>query len=241
MQWSFSRLNSFLQCPYQFYLIYILEDRGIDNFFSEFGSWGHKLLEDYAEDKLSIFELASEYENKYYKNITFPAPPNKWKDLNISYYEEGLSYFENFEGFGDSKIVAVEEEYNFNIDKYNFKGFADLLLEDKDGNLHVVDHKSSDPKSKSSEKAKEYFNQMYFYSIPIYEKYKKYPKQLHINAFRKQQWFTENFDIKKIDEVKKWAINTIHQIEKETKFKPKSDFFFCNFLCGHRNGYQYKP
>ena len=236
MEWSYSRLNSFLQCPYQFYITYILKNRGFGNFFSEYGSFGHNLLERYSKGELSIFDLATEYENNYYSNINFKAPPNKWVDLNESYYNQGLEYFENFEGFGDYKIVAVEEEYKFEIEGYKFKGYSDLLLKDNNDGLHVVDHKSSDSKSKSSEKAQGYFNQMYFYSIPILEKYKKYPVALHINGFRKQQWFTEEFDKNKVDEVKKWAINTIHQIENTKDFKPKSDFFFCNFLCGHRNG-----
>jgi RecB family exonuclease len=236
MTFSFSRLNSFLQCPYQFKLQYINEIKGVQNFFAEYGSYCHSILEKYSKNELSMFELASEYEKNYWQSINFKAPPNKYVDLNQSYYEQGLDYFENFMGFESYEILEVEKEVNFKIDKYKFTGYIDLLLKDKNENLHVVDHKSSDPKSKNSEKAQEYFKQMYFYSIPIFEEYGKYPVQLHINAFRKQQWFTEDFDINKVEEVKNWALETINKIKMETKFLPKSDHYFCSFLCNFRNG-----
>jgi RecB family exonuclease len=236
MVWSFSRLNSFIQCPYQFKLQYIDEVKGIQNFFAEYGSFCHEILEKYCKNELSIFELVNEYENKYWQSINFKAPPNKYVDLNQNYYNQGLEYFENFEVFEDYKILAVEKEVSFEIDKYKFKGYIDLLLEDKNGSLHIADHKSSDPKSKKSEKAQEYFKQMYFYSIPIFNEYGKYPIKLHINAFRKQQWFTEDFNINKVDEVKSWALETINKINKEIKYLPKSDRFFCSFLCNYRNG-----
>jgi len=148
---------------------------------------------------------------------------------------------ENFEGFGDYEIVEAEKELNFKIDNYNITGYIDLLLKDKDGGLHIYDHKSSTVKSKTSEKAKEYWKQMYLYSIGIYEEYKIYPKQIHINAFKEGKIYTIDFDEKEVEKVKQWVLDTIDLIKKETKFLPKSDSFFCNFICNFRNTCEFKP
>lgn len=238
--WSFSRLNSYHTCPYQFYLQYINSTEGEGNFFSEFGSHAHNILEKYAKNEVEIYELPHLFENQYNETITHSAPPNKFCNLNNTYFNSGKEYFENFEGFGDKKIFAVEKNFEFKIDDISLTGFVDLILEDKNGDLHIVDHKSSDPKSAKSKKAQEYWKQMSLYSIGMKEEYGVYPKQLHINAFRKQQWFTKDFDTKAVEGVKTWVKDTVEQISKEDKWLPKSDGFFCNFLCNFRNICGYK-
>jgi RecB family exonuclease len=240
MVWSFSRLSSFYQCPYAWKMAYIDCVKGENNFFAEYGSHIHGILEKFSKGEAEIYELSSLYEDEYKNAIVHNAPPNKFVDLNQSYYDSGLAYLDNFEGFGDFKIIGVEKEINFKINNIKVKGYIDLLVEDKDGNLHIIDHKSSDPKSAKSEKAKEYWKQMTLYAIGVYNEYGKYPVKLHINAFRKQQWFTVDFNINQAEEVKKWVIDTVDKITKEVKYAPLSDKYFCNFLCNYRNCCEYK-
>jgi ATP-dependent helicase/DNAse subunit B len=240
MVWSFSRLNSFLQCPYQFKTQYIDCERGIQNFFAEFGSHCHGILEKYCKNEAKLCELADIYTKTYNKAINFTAPPNKFVDLNQTYYDSGLEYFNNFKGFGNYEIVGVEKEVKFNINNIKIKGYIDLLMKDKEGNLHIIDHKSSDPKSAKSEKAMEYWKQMTLYAIGVYEEYGQYPVKLHINAFRKQQWFKIDFDINQVQIVKDWVVETVDKIMKETKYLPLSDDYFCRFLCNFRNTCEYK-
>ena len=76
---------------------------------------------------------------------------------------------------------------------------------------------------------------MTLYAMAIYDEYGIYPKQLHLNAFRKQQWFTIDFDEAQVDVVKNWVIDTADKIMIEEKFAPLSDGYFCNFLCNFRN------
>lgn len=241
MIWSFSRLNSFHQCKWQFKLQYIDCLKGENNFFGEYGSFLHNILEKYAKGELEVYELSSVYKKEYFGAINYPAPPNKFVDLNEIYYNAGKDYLNNFDGFEDYEILEVEKEFIFELEGLKIKGFIDLLVKDKEGNLHIIDHKSSDPKSAKSKKAKEYWNQLYLYSIPIKDEYGVYPKQLHINAFRKQDWFTIDFDENEIDKIKTWVIDTVKMINEEEDWKPKSDAFFCNFLCNFRNICEYKP
>lgn len=240
MVFSFSRLSSFYQCKYQFYLQYIKCEEGENNFFAEYGSLIHNILEQYAKGELESYELSTVYKNEYNRAIIHPAPPNKFVNLSQSYYKAGLKYLNSFEDFGDYEILDVEKEWNFKINNIKLTGFNDLLVRDRNGKLHVIDHKSSDLKTAKSKKAKEYWRQMYLYSIPIKEEYGEYPIQLHINAFRKQQWFTIDFDDKEIDNVKQWVIDTVELIRNEEEWNPTVNEFFCSFLCNHRNTCKYR-
>lgn len=242
MKWSFSRLNSYYTCPYMWKLSYIDCEKGLSNSFADFGTFCHSLLEKYANREAEMYELSSMYESGYKEAVPLRFPPNKYVSLADKYYQSGLDYFENFEGFGDFEVVEAEKELEFFIDKYKVTGYIDLLLKDREGNLHIYDHKSSTVKSKNSEKAKEYWKQMYLYSMGIYDEYKVYPKQIHINAFKENTIYTMDFDINEINKVKQWVLDTIKILKQEEKFLPKSDYFFCNFICNFKNGIcPYKP
>jgi hypothetical protein len=234
IKWSFSKLNLFETCRYAFYQQYILERKGVMNAFAQFGSCSHIVLEKYAKGQLEIFELLNEYKEIYDTIVTEKFPRNKYKDLNQSYYEAGYQYFQEFEGFGDNKILGVEKEVSFKIEDYRFGGYIDLVLEDKNSDIIVVDHKS---KSKmSGEEKDKYLKQLYLYCIPLIEEYKKYPKYLKFNMIRYQDWITEEFNVDKLEETKNWAINIIETIFKEEKFLPYSSKYFCSNICSFRNG-----
>ena len=241
MKWSFSRLNSLDTCPHMWKLTYLDHEEGVSNSFADFGTFAHEILEKYAKGEAEIYELASMYEEEYNKAVPLPFPPNKYVSLADKYYEAGLNYFENFEGFGDYEIVQAEKELEFTVDKYKVTGYIDLLLKDKDGNFHIFDHKSSTVKSAKSDKAKEYWKQMYLYSIAIYQEYGVYPVKLHINAFKEGKIYTIDFDIEEIEKVKKWVVDTIEILKKEREFLPKSNSFFCKFVCSYRNSCEYVP
>lgn len=241
MKFSFSRINSYYSCPYMWKLQYIDCQKGLSNSFADFGTHVHNILEKYADGEAEIYELCPLYQEGYNKAVPLPFPPNKYVNLADSYYNSGLEYLRNFEGFGDFEIVEAEKALEFEIDGYKITGYIDLLLKDKDGNFHIFDHKSSAVKSKTSEKAQEYWKQMYLYSIGIFDEFKVYPKQLHINAFRENKIYTIDFDESEIDKVKKWVIDTIDALKKETKFMPNSDHFFCNFICNFRGTCEFRP
>ena len=238
---SFSRLNLYETCPYAFYLQYIKELQGQPNFFSQFGTLCHSIIEDYAKDKIAIFEMVDLYKNKFNEVITEEAPPNKFKDLKQSYYEEGFRYFSEFSGWdNDYEILGVEEEFEFFVDKYKFAGIIDLILKHKkEGFLIIEDHKT---KSRLDNEEKEkYMKQLYLYSIPIKDKYGEYPKYLRFNMIRYRNTITEEFNIKKLEETKQWVINQINKIKQETEWKPLSSPYFCRFVCSFRNICEYIP
>lgn len=245
MRWSYSRLKSYHICPYGWKLQYIEENEGENNFFAEYGLFIHHLLEKYFKGEIEIFDLSGKYELEYFEHMHFSAPYNKYADIGANYFDSGKEYFDNFDGLPQYKILEVEEKHKFKINDYEFVGYLDLVVENEDGEIEIVDNKSAGlkPRSKGKKvtktdlKLNDFLRQLYIYSIPIYEKYGKYPKYLNFNCFRKDMWIQEEFKIEDFEEAKTWAINTIESLTKEREFKPKSDWFYCHNLCNFRNIY----
>ena len=47
MIWSYSRLQSFNTCPYKFFMKYISHCKSEDRFYASYGSWIHKIIENF--------------------------------------------------------------------------------------------------------------------------------------------------------------------------------------------------
>ena len=58
MTWSFSRLNSFYNCPHEWYERYVMCQKGENGFFGEFGCCCYKILERYEKCEISLFEIS---------------------------------------------------------------------------------------------------------------------------------------------------------------------------------------
>lgn len=240
MVWSFSRLNSFHTCKRMFYKRYILEDDAEGNFFAQFGSFVHKILEMYSKNEIELFDIKKYYEDNFDLYITEEAPPNNYVDLREQYYKKGLKYLENFEGFSDD-AVGTEQEIKLDIElsdmTIKFIGYIDRLSKDKDGNFKILDHKSKSA-FKNDEELKEYLRQLYLYSLFVKQKYNEYPKILEFNMFKENETVTCEFDENALKEALEWVENTIHDIYEEEDFNTKCENpyndFFCRYICGYK-------
>jgi CRISPR/Cas system-associated exonuclease Cas4 (RecB family) len=245
MTWSFSRLNSYYTCPYEFYLHYIECNKGINNFFGQFGTLIHTVLEKYAKNELSIFEISQYYEDNFDDVVTERAPFNKYVDIRQSYYEKGLDYLNNIDLLlYEYEILGVEKKVEFTIAGYNMLGYIDLLLRDKEGNIIVLDHKSASLKfKKNGEVSKtdaqhflDFKRQLYLYSMAVINEYKIQPKYLWWNMFKEQKHIKIEFNQDEYEEAINWAKDTVQLIEKETMWLPnQTSSYYCNYLCGMRN------
>lgn len=251
MTWSFSRLNSFYNCPYEWKLRYIDCNKSENGFFGEYGSLIHKILEKYEKGELSLFELNDYYEEHFSENVPHDAPPNKYVDIKQSYYEKGLDYFNNIDLDLDKyEVLGVEKEVRFQIAGKDFVGYIDLLLKEKEtGKIIILDHKSASIKilkngkvSKSDqEHVREFIRQLCLYAIPIIEEY-GHVDELWWNLFKDKNWLKMPFNKEDYDEAIQWAEDTLKLIEAEKEWLPNPDFYYCNYLCGHRNhACEYKP
>lgn len=251
--WSYSRLNSFHICPYEFYQRYMECIKGEGSFFAQVGSFMHKILEMYAKEELSVFELSEYFTEHWCEEVTYAPPKIKGAgDLNEKYFNQCLEYLDNIDlDLSEYEVLGVEKEVHFNIGGYDMIGYIDLLLKDKDGNIIVADHKSHDIKfkkdgslsnnKKNLEDIEGFKRQLYLYSKAVIEEYGVEPKFLKWNLFRFRKWLEVPFDINEYKEALKWAEDTVRDIESATEFPPHNDFFYCWNLCSLRNsGCPYK-
>ena len=249
MQWSFSRLNQFCQCPYAFKKQYIDCEEGESNALAEYGSVMHKVLEDYAKGEIDIFQLNEYYNYLFETAIEHDFPPNSYVDLRESYYNKGKEYLENINlELERYEILGVEKEVNFEIDSYKMIGFIDLLLRDKEtGEIITNDHKSAQIKIlkngnvSKTDKAhfEEFKKQQYLYCKPIIEEYGKVDF-LQWNLFKEQNFIKIPFSEREYEESLKWVTDTIEQIKNEVMWLPCSNYFRCNNICNFRNDCEYK-
>lgn len=101
-----------------FKLTYLDNAEQQGNGFADFGTLCHELLEGWAKGDIPIFALAEEYENRFDSVVTSPFPPFP-KGLPQKYYEQGLEYFDLFDGFGeDYEILEVEDKFVIDIEGY---------------------------------------------------------------------------------------------------------------------------
>lgn len=214
-----------------FKLCYIDKVSDPGNAFSDYGTFCHELLEQWAKNEIPSFALAEEYEAQYETQVIHSFPPFP-KGMPQKYFDAGLSYFETFDGFGDEwEVAASEERFEIDIGGYPFVGVVDLVLRHKEtGALWVIDHKS---KSESSMKKElpVFRRQLYTYAAFVKEKYGVYPDKLSFNMFKEGTWIDEPFSQSAFDETMNWIVETIEAILFEADWLVSPSSYFCRFVC----------
>lgn len=243
MKWSFSKLSAYAECPMAFYLAY-LQDPPLPqdgNGWSDFGNLCHHLLEAYARGQLSLFDLADEYVRRYDSEVVH-AFPSMLKNYSEKTYQDGLRYFEQFEGFDEEKneIVSAEERFEISVGPYALVGISDLVLRNKEtGGLIVVDHKTKSPSSMKHDYSL-YRNQLYLYAEHVRTKYGTYPEKLVFNMIKDPSAsIVEAFDPVQMGATLRWTEEQIDRVYLEEDWKAaraeeirsgKSDFY-CRNIC----------
>lgn len=234
MTWSYSRITTFEDCPYQFFLSYIKRLRKKPLFFSDYGSFMHKIIEQYLNRELDRSQLVSYYLNNFRGEIRGYAPN---KSIFKNYFEQGLHYLSHID-FPYPNPVAVERKFDFELGGFPFTGIVDCIANDRDGFI-ILDNKSRalKPRSnrkkptKSDEELDSYLRQLYLYSAPIKEVFHTYPERLEFNCFRTGQLISESFQEKTFEQTKDWAVTTIEKIIDNDDWSPNMDYWKCRYLC----------
>lgn len=253
MTWSFSRLNSFDNCKYEWLLKYIEEPQEniLDSCYGQGGGFAHELLEGYFKGEIDFWDLPLLFETEFADKVTEYFPTINGKNLRDDYYDKLLDYFNNFEPLENKyEILGVEKKVEFEIDGYQFIGFIDLLLKNTETNeIIILDHKSSSMKFKkngdlskaSLPKFEEFKKQLYLYSVPIIEEYGRVDR-LVWNLFKDHGKIDIPWKYNEYEASRKWAIDQIHRIENETDWEPQDySFMYCNYLCSKRIGCPQRP
>lgn len=235
MEWSYSRITLFEDCPYCWMQKYIYNVDTQPKFFAQYGRFMHDILRRHFAGELARNELAAYYLMHFRDEVTGRPPSQKIYD---AYFEQGRQYLKAL-SLPERKILKVEQEMHFEFAGHPFVGFLDLLSEDSDGTLYLTDHKSRALKPRSN-RAKptvsdleldQYLRQLYLYAHAVHQLYGRYPDYLEFNCFRNGEWITEPFKKERLQEVEAWAASRIDEITRTDEWLPALDFWYCKHLC----------
>ena len=238
MTWSFSRLDSFEQCPYAWVSLYIYGDEKRNLFFSDFGSCIHSVSAKFFSGQITDSELPVQYISEFYENCNGVAPSRKIRNERFA---EGLSYFSSplstIFDLAKRKIICVEQKFDISLGGLQFTGFIDLVT-DSDG-IAVTDHKSSNIKPPSGRTKPTAYDaernrkarQLYVYAQAVKEIYGCYPDRLEFNCYRTPQIISIPFSKKDMEETVKWANDKAKEISACESYRPSVDFFKCKYIC----------
>ena len=238
MTWSYSRIKCFEDCPYRFYLKYISGCKEAPQFYASYGSFMHKLIEEFYKGIITKEEMLTKFLFGFQENVIGRRPQQSTVE---KYIQLGIEYLKGFTPF-PYNMVAVEKKVEFELGGKKFIGFIDYLGE-KDGEYYIVDNKSRELKPRSGRKKPtvkdqeldEMLKQLYLYAAAIKQEYGKFPKALCFNCFKNRVFIEEPFRENKFSETVEWFLKTIDDIADENEFLPYLDFFSCNYICGVNN------
>lgn len=235
MVWSYSRIESFNDCRYRFFLKYISKCKDADKFFASYGSFMHRLIENYYSGILSKDEMLTEFLTGFSKNVKGIRP----KESTVQKYIRcGIEYLKGFQPFQYS-MVDVEKRVEFEIEGLKFIGYIDYLGEEN-GEYYIIDNKSRDLKPRSNREkptAKDLeldsmLRQLYIYSAAVKQEYGKFPKSLCFNCFKSGVFIEEPFKEEAYNEAIEWVKQSVANIKSAEDFYPNRDFFSCYYICG---------
>lgn len=236
MVWSYSRIESFHNCPYKFFLKYIRWCKDAPRFYSSYGKFMHKLLEQYYNGELTQEEMQIKFLFDFQKEVQGERPKG---NIVQNYIRQGSDYLKQFRPL-PYQTVAVEKELHFNIGGFPFVGILDYIGRREDGKLVIVDNKSRalkprsnrDPPTVKDNELDEMLKQLYIYAAAVQQEYDELPAMLCFNCFRTGTFIEEPFCEEAYHDALEWATQSILEIQDESEFNPFREFFGCYYLCG---------
>ena len=229
MRLSKSKVNSYLKCPLEFKFQYIDEIEVPQNKYMALGSDVHLIAEKFTE-KFGDDIVEIDTRNELLKIA---------HDLDIGYdLTEHIDNLESFfeEVFVENNYKLFSNEEYLHDEKNRFSGICDIILEDENGDLVVIDYKTS----KSSSFSK-YRLELCYYKLLVENVYNKNVSSVGVfftkngrlrlldicNEDNKRKYLNQN----EIDE----AITTLHKVRTNINNEvfPARRQFLCRY-CTYR-------
>jgi putative RecB family exonuclease len=237
-KFSYSRINTFNNCPQRYKIQYIDKIRKNDNSIEAFmGSRVHDVLENLYQTKsldkkyISFDRLYNMYDDlwkqKWSDNIfisKYKFDKNNYNKLTL--YKTGLlclkNYYKRFNqrGYFKENIYATELKVEVKIGNYNFIGYIDRVDIDSDGIINIIDYKTGG-KSKGKLQASKDL-QMAIYEIAMIELFKEH-KQINLNLYylKNDKIITFTHSSKQLETIKNSIIERVKLIESTKNYIAK--------------------
>ncbi len=173
--WSFSMINSFHNCPWEYKMKYIDHEKvNTDNVYTIFGTECHDTIQGYYEGKLTYDDMKKEWESFVDKWAADPASYHFDNDKikagylnNISHYFEHTDVIKDADVKNELPVLIVLTDDNDK--RFVFVGYVDSRFKTKDGKRILVDYKSSSKSGFSKSKLPEKSMQLMLYAMGFHQ------------------------------------------------------------------------
>lgn len=238
--YSFSRLETFRNCPRQFKIQYIdkikAETESIEAFM---GTRVHEALENLYRDvqmtKLpSKDEILAHYDKvwdeKWHEGVTVVRKeytPDNYRDVGRKCIVE---YYDRHHPFDATRTIALEHLVFFPLDQeedYWVRGFIDRVAVTHDGEYEIHDYKTSGRLKTQGQIDKD--QQLALYQIAVqrdWQDAKSVELVWHYLAFDKELRSTRSGE--QLEALRREIMEVVRSIERETDFRPKESAL-CNW------------
>jgi len=249
--YSYSKINTFFNCPHQYKLIYIDKiynnSESIEAFMGKIVhsvlEWTFKEKVDFALFDTLVEKYHLEWENKWHADI-FLAKIHLSKQY---YYKLGIECLRNFYRNYNNNCKQIKDVKTEVLVESKFKGHLLKGIIDRvdiyENSVYIHDYKTGKPMQKQKIKNN---LQLFIYYLITVVKYpnKKITLNWHYLKKRKDQTISIIYDKDSIEKLKLELEDKIKEIELSTKknnFDPKESFL-CNWCyywkeCNAKNQY----
>ena len=180
MRLSKSKINTYLKCPLEFRFQYVDEIKVDPNKYMVLGSDVHSVAETFAE------KFGDELDKVNIKNELLKISHDLDMGPDISNHVDNLElFFKEVFVDNDYKLFSQEEYLHDEVNR--FSGICDIILEDENGDLIVIDYKTSD-----SGKFSRYRRELCYYKLLVENVYDRNVSSVGI-------FFTKNGRLRLLD------------------------------------------
>ena len=235
---SYSRINTFNNCPQKYKIHYIDRVSNMSNSIEAYmGQRVHKVLEDLYNIKdlkhmyISFDQLMEMYNRSWVDKWNDNIYMSKYKyDKNyyntLTVYNNGLVCLKNFykrfnqSGYFKEDVYATELKIEIKIEDYIFKGYIDRVDINDSGIIDIIDYKTSN-RSKGKIQASNDL-QLAIYEIAIKRIFKEYKKiNLHLYYLKNDKLISFEHTENKIEHLKTIIINKVKEINETDDYIAK--------------------
>ena len=228
MRMSKSKINTYLKCPLEFKFQYIDKIEAEPNKYMILGSDVHLIAEKFAD------KFGDELEGVNIENELIKIMNELDIGYDLSSHVNNLGLFFR-EVFIDNNYKLFSQEEYLHDEVHRFSGICDIILEDENGELVVIDYKTSNSNTFSR-----YRRELCYYKLLVENVYDKNVSSVGI-------FFTKNgrlrlLDVYEDDNKRKFlnsaeiedAVDTFYQVRSEVNrgnFYAKRQFLckFCTY------------